>query len=94
MEKRVILLGATGYTGRLVAASLVEMGERPVLAGRTASRLREMADSLAGSPGSSQGSLETVVADVTRPESVREIVAVSKVSPFGHAMCLLREFPA
>src|ERR1700722_10298981 len=79
MEKRVILLGATGYTGRLVADSLVEMGERPVLAGRTASRLSEMADSLGG--------LDTVVADVTRPESVREIVAegdvlVSTVGPF------------
>jgi short subunit dehydrogenase-like uncharacterized protein len=79
MEKRVILLGATGYTGRLVAASLVDIGERPVLAGRTASRLSSMADSLGG--------LDTVVADVTRPESVREIVAegdvlVSTVGPF------------
>src|SRR3984957_15035980 len=79
MEKRVILLGATGYTGRLVADSLVEMGERPVLAGRTASRLSEMGDSLGG--------LDTVVADVTRPASVKGIVAegdvlVSTVGPF------------
>lgn len=75
----MILLGATGYTGRLVAGSLVEMGERPVLAGRTASRLRAMAVSLGG--------LDTAVADVSRPQSVKEIVGegdvlVSTVGPF------------
>ena len=74
----MILFGATGYTGRLVVASLVDMGERPVLAGRTASRLSEMAGSLGG--------LDTVVADVMRP-NVKEIVAegdvlVSTVGPF------------
>ena len=50
-----------------------------MLAGRTASRLSEMAGSLGG--------LDTVVADVMRPESVKEIVAegdvlVSTVGPF------------
>jgi len=79
MASRVILLGATGYTGRLVADSLVEMGERPVLAGRSASRLKSLADSLGG--------LDTAVADVARPESVKEIVTegdvlVSTVGPF------------
>jgi len=79
MASRVVLLGATGYTGRLVADSLIEMGERPVLAGRSASRLRSLADSLGG--------LDTVVADALRPESVKEIVTegdvlVSTVGPF------------
>jgi short subunit dehydrogenase-like uncharacterized protein len=79
MASKVVLLGATGYTGRLVAESLVEMGERPVLAGRDASRLRSLADSLGG--------LDTVVADVGRPDSVKGIVTegdvlVSTVGPF------------
>jgi len=79
MAPRVILLGATGYTGRLVADSLVEIGERPVLAGRSASRLNALAKSLGG--------LETVVADVGRPESVKDLVnegdvLVSTVGPF------------
>jgi short subunit dehydrogenase-like uncharacterized protein len=79
MAPRVILLGATGYTGRLVADSLIEIGERPVLAGRSASRLSSLADSLGG--------LDTVVADVGRPGSVKDIVTegdvlVSTVGPF------------
>jgi short subunit dehydrogenase-like uncharacterized protein len=79
MAPRTVLLGATGYTGRLVADSLVELGERPVLAGRDYSRLSTLADSLGG--------LETVVADVGRPESVKDIVGegdvlVSTVGPF------------
>ena len=79
MAPRVILLGATGYTGRLVADSLIEIGERPVLAGRSASRLSALAASLGG--------LDTVVADVGRPDSVKDIVTegdvlVSTVGPF------------
>ncbi|MBE9939597.1 ubiquinone biosynthesis protein UbiD, partial [Cellulosimicrobium cellulans] len=32
---RIVLLGATGYTGTLVAHELVARGARPVLAGRS-----------------------------------------------------------
>jgi short subunit dehydrogenase-like uncharacterized protein len=79
MTPRVILLGATGYTGRLAAASLIEIGERPLLAGRSPSRLSSLADSLGG--------LDTAVADVSHPESVKDIVSegdvlVSTVGPF------------
>ncbi|HEX8073513.1 MAG TPA: saccharopine dehydrogenase NADP-binding domain-containing protein [Thermoleophilaceae bacterium] len=80
MAGRIVLFGATGYTGRLVAEALVERGERPVLAARSVDRLREMGDSLGG--------LEIAVADVSRPESVgalveRGDVLVSTVGPFA-----------
>ncbi|MEA2374682.1 MAG: hypothetical protein QOD53_1145 [Thermoleophilaceae bacterium] len=80
MAGRIVLFGATGYTGRLVADSLIARGERPVLAARNVQRLREMGDELGG--------LEIAVADVSRPESVRDLVErgdvlVSTVGPFA-----------
>jgi short subunit dehydrogenase-like uncharacterized protein len=55
------------------------LGERPVLAGRDESRLRDLADSHEG--------LETAVADVERTESIRKLleegdVLISTVGPF------------
>jgi short subunit dehydrogenase-like uncharacterized protein len=77
---RIVLFGATGYTGRLVAQALVDRGARPVLAGRNPETLGEMAEELGGG-------LETQAADVARPETVRELVEqgdvlVSTVGPF------------
>ncbi|MET4780083.1 saccharopine dehydrogenase NADP-binding domain-containing protein [Glaciihabitans sp. UYNi722] len=40
------IYGATGYTGGLIAAEAIARGERPVLLGRTESRLRPFAESL------------------------------------------------
>lgn len=76
---RIVLFGATGYTGRLTAAALVARGARPVLAGRHAEPLARLAADL--------GALDTAVADVARPESVRSLVGVgdvlvSTVGPF------------
>lgn len=39
-QRRIGLLGATGYTGRLTAAELHRRGIRPLLAGRSRDRLR------------------------------------------------------
>src|SRR5437660_499003 len=39
MRRRIVLLGATGYTGRLVAEALVQARARPVLAGRSSQNL-------------------------------------------------------
>ena len=80
MAGRIVLFGATGYTGRLTAEALVERGARPVLAARSLERLRELADSLGG--------LEVAAADVERPESVRDLVErgdvlVTTVGPFA-----------
>ncbi|MGO9341699.1 MAG: saccharopine dehydrogenase family protein [Acidimicrobiales bacterium] len=79
MSARIVLWGATGYTGRLVTEALVRIGERPLLAGRDASRLAQLSDS--------HGGLDTAVADVERSESIRRLledgdVLVSTVGPF------------
>lgn len=79
MPGSIVLFGATGYTGRLTAEALVRRGVRPVLAARNAERLTALAAELGG--------LESEVADVSRPESVRAIVSaddvlVSTVGPF------------
>src|SRR3954452_10461338 len=77
---RIVLFGATGYTGRLVAAALVDRGARPVLAGPNADSLGAMSDELGGG-------LETQTADVSDPATVRALVQrgdvlVSTVGPF------------
>jgi short subunit dehydrogenase-like uncharacterized protein len=77
---RIVLFGATGYTGRLTAEALVARGERPLLAGRSA-------NSLTGLSGGLGGELDTAVADVERPETVAALVEpgdvlVSTVGPF------------
>jgi short subunit dehydrogenase-like uncharacterized protein len=77
---RIVVFGATGYTGRLTAEALVARGERPVLAGRNAQRLTVLSAELGGD-------LDTVVADAVRPESVAAVVGpgdvlVTTVGPF------------
>jgi len=76
---RIVLFGATGYTGARTAEALVERGARPVLAGRDPGRLGSLAERLGG--------LETARADVTDPRSVRGLlgsgdVLVTTVGPF------------
>jgi short subunit dehydrogenase-like uncharacterized protein len=77
---RIVLFGATGYTGRLTAAALVARGEQPVLAGRNAENLASLSRELGGE-------LDTAVANVARPESVASLVGpgdvlVTTVGPF------------
>src|SRR3954454_16993998 len=79
MPARIVVFGATGYTGRLVSAHLVAHGERPVLAGRSPERLHELADRLGG--------LDPVRADAMRQNSVFSAVQdgdvlVATVGPF------------
>jgi short subunit dehydrogenase-like uncharacterized protein len=79
MAGRIVVFGATGYTGRLVAERLAGAGERPLLAGRSPDRLAVLAEALGG--------LETAQGDVTRGNSVAALVRegdvlVSTVGPF------------
>jgi len=79
MAGRIVLFGATGYTGRLVAEAMSGRGMSPVLAGRDRDSLALLADRLGG--------LETAVADVERPATVRALVEegdvlVTTVGPF------------
>ena len=76
----IVVFGATGYTGELVARRLVDLGARPVLAARNEVRLCALADELGG--------LEHRVADVERPGSVGKLVSagdvlISTVGPFA-----------
>lgn len=80
MAGRIVVFGATGYTGRLAAEALVRRGVRPVLAARNATRLAELARDLGGD-------LDVAVADVSRPETVTALVGkgdviVATVGPF------------
>jgi short subunit dehydrogenase-like uncharacterized protein len=80
MASRIVVFGTTGYTGTLVAERLVALGERPVLAGRSAARLDPLAERLGG--------LETRLADVARPGTVFDLlgegdVIASTVGPFA-----------
>src|SRR5919197_5342883 len=79
MPGRIVLFGATGYTGRLTAEAMVERGARPVLAARNRDRVAALAGELGG--------LEHAVADVADPASIRDLlergdVLVSTVGPF------------
>jgi short subunit dehydrogenase-like uncharacterized protein len=76
---RIVLFGATGYTGEFTARALAERGARPVLAGRDGARLRALAAGLGG--------LETRVADAAAPRTLdglveRGDVLISTVGPF------------
>jgi short subunit dehydrogenase-like uncharacterized protein len=80
MPSRIVVFGATGYTGRLVAERLAGQGERPVLAGRSQERLDELSARLGG--------VETVRADAMRRNSVFAAVqpgdvVISTVGPFA-----------
>ncbi len=76
---RILLFGATGYTGDLTARALVARGARPVLVARNRERVTALAAELAG--------LEVAVADATDVDALRAVVQkgdvlVSTVGPF------------
>jgi short subunit dehydrogenase-like uncharacterized protein len=80
VSARIVLFGATGYTGELTARALVARGVRPVLAARSRARVEALAAELGG--------LESAVADVAAPRTVRALVEpgdvlVSTVGPFA-----------
>ena len=78
-SSRVVLYGATGYTGELTAREMARRGMRPVLAGRARKRLDKLAAELGG--------FEVQVADVHDPPSVAALVEegdvlVTTVGPY------------
>ena len=79
MSKKIILFGATGYTGHNTAEAMAERGLRPVLAGRNREKLKELSDRLGG--------LEIAIADINDHSSVARLagkqdILVSTVGPF------------
>ena len=86
-DSRILLFGATGYTGRITARILVKSGAAPVLVGRSESALQEMVHQL--SPDAPEGHEPTyAVADANAPETLRRLlespndVLISTVGPF------------
>ena len=80
MPGRIVLFGATGYTGELTARALAGRGARPVLAARSEAKVSALADELGG--------LDWAVADVEQPRTVRALVdpgdvLVTTVGPFA-----------
>ncbi len=79
MSARIVLFGASGYTGGRTAEAMVARGLRPVLAGRDPDRLAALGQRLGG--------LESAYADVADRTSLIELVEsddvlVSTVGPF------------
>lgn len=79
MSGRIVLFGATGYTGQLTARALVARGAAPVLAARSRARVEALAAELGGLP--------FAMADVQQPATVRALVEpgdvlISTVGPF------------
>jgi short subunit dehydrogenase-like uncharacterized protein len=78
---RIVLFGATGFTGELTARALVDRGARPLLAGRSRARVEALAAQLG---------LEAAVADAAAPGAAAQIAAlldpgdvlISTVGPF------------
>jgi short subunit dehydrogenase-like uncharacterized protein len=81
MGSRIVVFGATGYTGELIASRLAAAGAAPVLAGRSEERLADLAARLGG--------LDVVRADAMRQNTVFELVTssddvlISTVGPFS-----------
>lgn len=79
VNRKIVLFGATGYTGHLLAEEMVSKGLSPILCGRNEIRLKDMAGRLGG--------LDYSVADVDDPDAFTFIlgkgdVLVSTVGPF------------
>ncbi len=79
MPGRVVLFGATGFTGRLTAAALVGRGLDPLLVGRSGSALEALAADV--------GAEHTAVADASDQRSLTRLlrsgdVLVTTVGPF------------
>jgi short subunit dehydrogenase-like uncharacterized protein len=80
MAGRIIVFGATGYTGRLVSEQLVARKQRPLLVARDRGRVEALAGELGG--------LDSAVADISQPAGLAalvepEDVLVTTVGPFA-----------
>jgi short subunit dehydrogenase-like uncharacterized protein len=73
-SERWMLYGANGFTGTLVAEEAVKRGHKPILAGRSAEKLRPLAERL---------NLEMIAVDLSDARALED--AVKKVSLVFHA---------
>ncbi|ULR47884.1 saccharopine dehydrogenase NADP-binding domain-containing protein [Streptomyces deccanensis] len=81
MEKRrIVLLGATGYTGQRVLRELLARGEKPTLVGRSRTRMLALADRFEADLPVAEIDV-TSTADLTRLLEPSDVV-VSTIGPF------------
>ena len=79
MNRKVVLYGAAGHTGRFIAEELTRQGFMPVLAGRNVSKLAPIAASL---------NVEAREVELTEPEALDAMLAgtdllINAAGPFG-----------
>ncbi|MCR2826806.1 saccharopine dehydrogenase family protein [Microbacterium sp. zg.Y909] len=79
MSSKIVVLGATGYTGALIVEALVRRGEQPLLAGRDAGKLSALSERHADLP--TQTVDATDAADVTRLLEPGDVL-ITTVGPF------------
>jgi len=65
-EVKWMIYGATGETGSMIAEEAVRQGQRPILAGRSASKLAPLAQRLG---------LDWVACDLNEPDQLAQVVA-------------------
>ena len=81
----VVIWGATGFTGRLTAAHLLQHlgpdggGVRWAIAGRSADKLEEVAREISASTGVDAGGIARVIADADDETSLRALVERARV---------------
>lgn len=77
----VVLLGATGFTGRLVAEHLVRHGDgvRLAIAGRSREKLEAVAEDLARLPGGAATAPGILTADTNNLVSLLDVAAQTRV---------------
>jgi Saccharopine dehydrogenase NADP binding domain len=78
-QRRILLLGATGYTGQRVLRELLARGQAPTLVGRSRTKMLALADRL-------EADLPVAVVEVTSADLARLLepsdVVLSTVGPF------------
>jgi putative NADH-flavin reductase len=79
-KRRIVLLGATGYTGNMVLTELLANGEKPTLAGRNAQKMKALAEK-------HEVDLPISEVDVSSADSLLRLftsndVVISTVGPF------------
>ncbi len=77
---KIVVFGATGFTGRLTVAALISRGVRPIIAGRSRAKLRALSER--------HGGLTTRLADVGDPASLARLarrgdILLTTVGPFA-----------
>lgn len=77
---KILLLGATGATGRLILEQLIARGLKPMLVGRNQEKLAALSEKFGG--------LDVAIADAQQPESLKRVIEagdllISTVGPFG-----------